>query len=122
MWLSAFVELAKRTRILVLSVHLLFASPGHALTLTEALERARQGDPAYLTAQGGLVVAQERANQAFAGLLPQVNASGNTNYSHRIYTTRTTPSTTFDEKFNSNAAQVNLFGRRCYLRIGARNC
>ena len=108
MRLSAFVGLAKRIRILVLSGSLLFAAPGHALTLTEALERARQGDPAYLTAQGGLVVAQERANQAFAGLLPQVNASGNTNYNHRIYTTRTTPSTTFDEKFNSNAAQVNL--------------
>ena len=79
-----------------------------ALTLSEAVTLARQGDPAYVSAQANLVVAQERANQAFAGLLPQINASGNTNWNHRIYTTQSTPSTTYDDKFNSNAAQVNL--------------
>jgi outer membrane protein len=82
--------------------------PCSALTLSEALTRARQGDPAYLTAQANLTAAQERANQAFAGMLPQVNASGNTNWNHRVYTTQTSPSTTYDEKFNSHAVQLNL--------------
>ena len=86
----------------------LLIQPCHALTLSEALSRARHGDPAFLTAQANLLVAQERANQALAGMLPQVNASGNTNWNHRVYTTRNTPSTTFDEKFNSNSAQLNL--------------
>lgn len=79
-----------------------------ALTLSEALTLARQGDPAYRSAQANLIVAQERANQSFAGLLPQVNASGNTNWNHRVYSTQTTPSTTYDDKFNSNSAQINL--------------
>lgn len=86
----------------------LLIGPCSALTLSEAVTLARQGDPAYLGAQANLAVAQERANQAFAGVLPQVNASGNTNWNHRVYSTQTTPSTTFDEKFNSNGAQVNL--------------
>jgi outer membrane protein len=79
-----------------------------ALTLSEAVTLARQGDPAFLGAQANLAVAQERANQAFAGMLPQINASGNTNWNHRVYTTRTEPSTTYDEKFNSHVAQLNL--------------
>ena len=78
------------------------------MTLSEAVTLARRGDPTYISAQANLAVAQERANQAFAGLLPQINASGNTNSNHRIYTTRSTPSTTYDDKFNSNGAQVNL--------------
>ena len=63
--------------------------PCHALTLSEALARARQGDPTYLTAQANLIAVQERANQAFAGLLPQVNASATANGNHRVYTTQT---------------------------------
>ena len=82
--------------------------PCSALTLSEAVTLARQSDPAYVSAQANLTVAQERANQAFAGLFPQINASGNTNWNHRIYTTRSTPNTTFNDKFNSNGAQINL--------------
>lgn len=82
--------------------------PCHALTLSEALARARQGDPTYLTAQANLIAVLERANQAFAGLLPQVNASATANGNHRVYTTQTTPSTTYDEKFKSDTAQLTL--------------
>lgn len=85
-----------------------FYSTCHALTLTEALALARQSDPGYLTAQANVSVAQQRSKQAFAGMLPQVNASGNTNWNHRIYTTDTSPSATYNEKFPSSAAQVNL--------------
>ena len=80
----------------------------YALTLSEAVQLARQGDPTFLSAQANLVVAQERANQAFANVLPQINASGNTNFNHRIYTTTGATSTTFNDRFNSNSAQVNL--------------
>lgn len=80
----------------------------YALTLSEAVQLARSGDPTFLSAQANLTVAQERANQAFANVLPQINASGNTNFNHRIYTTTNTPSTTFNDRFNSNSAQVNL--------------
>lgn len=66
------------------------------------------GDPAFLSAQANLTVAQERANQAFANVMPQINASGNTNKNHRVYTTSGTFSTTYDEKFNSDSAQINL--------------
>ncbi len=80
----------------------------YALTLSEAVQLARSGDPIFLSAQANLVVAQERANQAFANVLLQINASGNTNSNHRIYTTTGTTSTTFNDRFNSNSAQVNL--------------
>ena len=80
----------------------------HGLTLTEAVQLARRGDPTFLSAQANLTVAQERAHQAFANVLPQINASGNTNFNHRIYTTTGTNSTTFNDRFNSNSAQVNL--------------
>ena len=80
----------------------------YALTLSEAVQLARSGDPTFLSAQANLVVAQERAHQAFANVLPQINASGNTNFNHRIYTTTNSTSTTFNDRFNSNSAQINL--------------
>lgn len=80
----------------------------YALSLSDAVALARSGDPIFLGAQANLAVAQERANQAFANVLPQVNASGSVNANHRVYTTRTTPSTTYDDKFASNSAQINL--------------
>ena len=98
------------SRAICLGIIGLFSHNGFALTLSEAVQLARRGDPAFLSAQANLTVAQERANQAFANVLPQINASGNTNSNRRLYTTTptTTPSTTFDDKFNSNTAQVNL--------------
>lgn len=80
----------------------------YALSLSDAVALARSGDPTFLSAQANLAVARERANQAFANVLPQVNASASANANHRVYTTRTTPSTTYDDKFGSHSAQINL--------------
>jgi len=87
---------------------MLLVQPCQALTLSEALARARQSDPTYLIAQANLIAIEERARQASAGMLPQVNASATTNGNHRVYTTQTTPSTTYDEKFKSDTAQLTL--------------
>lgn len=81
-----------------------------ALTLKEAVELAIGNDPTFLAAQANLNVSRERAAQAVAGLLPQLSASANTIANRRRYTPHTNPppTTTPMERYNSNAAQLNL--------------
>lgn len=81
-----------------------------ALTLKAAVELAQRSDPTFLAAQANLNVSRERAEQAVAGLLPQLNASANSNTNRRNYNQHnplpwiiSTP-----ERYNSHTAQLNL--------------
>lgn len=89
---------------------LTIAAPAGALTLKEAVELALRNDPTFLAAQANLNVSHERAEQAVAGLFPQLTASANTTANRRRYTLRTTPppADVPAERYNSNSAQLNL--------------
>lgn len=81
-----------------------------ALTLKQAVELAMSNDPVFLAAQASLNVSRERARQAVAGLLPQLNASANTTANRRRYAPHTNPPPTNIpmERYNSNAAEIKL--------------
>ncbi len=89
---------------------LLAAQAANALTLKEAVELALLNDPTFLAAQANLNVSRERAEQAVAGIFPQLTASANTIANRRNYTLRSNPPPTFTptEGYNSNSAQLNL--------------
>lgn len=85
-------------------------APVHALTLKEAVELAIGNDPVYLGAQANLNVSRERARQAVAGLLPQLNVSASTTANKRRYAPHTNPppANIPMERYNSNAAEIKL--------------
>src|SRR5512140_3862465 len=89
---------------------LLTVQPATALTLKEAVALAMSNDPTFLAAQANLNVSRERADQAVAGLFPQLTASANTTDNHRRFGLHTNPPQTNvpTEHFNSNSAQLNL--------------
>ncbi len=99
------------TRIsLTLWVALAMSTPVCALTLKEAVELAMHNDPTFLAAQANLNVSRERADQAVAGMLPQLTASISTTDNHRRYTLHSHPPPTNvpTEHYNSSSAQLNL--------------
>jgi outer membrane protein len=103
------LDLTVALRSLLVVVGIVVAAPAWALTLAEAIERARQSDPTYLSAQAGLTASQERSSQALGALLPQVTASGNTTANRRNYETRDNPFIQpADDKYNSKGYQAQL--------------
>jgi outer membrane protein len=96
--------------LIVALVSLLIAQPAHALTLKEAVQLALTNDPTFLAARANLNVSRERAEQAVAGLFPQLTVSANTTANRRKYALRTSPPPTDipAERYNSNSAQLNL--------------
>lgn len=89
---------------------LLVAQAATALTLKEAVELAMSNDPTFLAAQANLNVSRERAEQAVAGLFPQITASASTTSNRRKYALQSNPppTNTPTENYNSNSAQLNL--------------
>jgi len=89
---------------------LLFAQPSSALTFKEAVDLALINDPTFLAAQANLNASREKAQQASAGLFPQLSASANTNFNKRKYNLHTQPPSPQSptERFNSNSTQLNL--------------
>jgi outer membrane protein len=85
------------------------ANVASAQTFGEAVELARNTEPAYLGARANATAAQQRSRVAFAGLLPQVSATASTNTNRRDYTTKTEPFVPQSiDYYNSNNAQLNL--------------
>ena len=86
----------------------LFATGSSAQTFREAVQLARTSEPVYLGVKANAVAAQERSKQAFAGLLPQVNAEASTNANRRDYQTRGSAIPDSIDHYNSNSAQLRL--------------
>ena len=78
------------------------------MSFTEGWALALKNDPTFLSAQATYRASQERSNIAFSALLPQLNISGNTALNDREYVTNGSPTTTDNQKFQSNSAQINL--------------
>lgn len=108
-------------RLCVTLALMLIAFQTHALTLKEAVALALHNDPTFLAAQANLNVSRERADQALAGLFPQLTISASTTDNRRHYAFRTDPTpnnipsgnyssglATPAEHFNSNSAQLNF--------------
>ena len=103
-WLAARCACSLRG-VLFCGIALCSMPSASALTLGEAVALAQQNDPTYLAAQANLNIMRERANQAAAGLLPQLTASASTTDNRRDYgvSNRNTL-----EHYNSHNAQINL--------------
>lgn len=84
------------------------AVSAHALSLTEALFRARLTDPQFLAAKANVAAARKRADQAFGALLPQVSVSASTTANQRSYQVLDAPLPATEDTYNSNNAQLNI--------------
>src|SRR5690348_16388773 len=71
-----------RCKLALLVVACLGASSVHAETLMDAYREARQSDPILQQADAQRRAISENVNQAWAVLLPQINAQGNFSDSH----------------------------------------
>lgn len=84
------------------------ASGASAMTIIEGWALALKNDPTFLSAQATYRATQERSNIAFSALMPQLSISSNAALNDRKYITNGTPTTTDNQKFQSNSAQINL--------------
>lgn len=97
-----------RQQLALMGVFFCAISPTiHAQSLTELMHLMRD-EPTYQSAIADVSAAKARNKQALAALLPQINASANTQANQRAYQTR---NVLFDEekdRYNSHAWQLNL--------------
>lgn len=87
---------------------LLCHGAAHALSLTDALDRAMTSEPTYLGARAEYQSAQARERQAFGALLPQVSASFSMSKSHRLYDTLDSPIPDQRDKYSAHSNQLSL--------------
>lgn len=96
-------------RLICAAFTCLLCSSAWGLSFSEALSLARSNDPTFNIAQYSLVAAQERKEQAFASMLPQLSASANYSRNQRNYDVlESTPSDQEKEYYKSTGTQVNL--------------
>lgn len=87
---------------------LIFSVQGHALSLTDLLDRASNNEPAYLGAKANFQTMQARERQALGALLPQVSASASTSKNYRVYDTLQAMSADERDEFNAHSSQISL--------------
>jgi outer membrane protein len=92
--------------VLLLSPFL--CSIGHAETLSSLLDMARSNEPAYLSAKAAVQAAKARTDQAFGGLLPQINVTASVNINKRNYQTRSSEVAPAQDQYDSNSQQISL--------------
>ncbi|HZX33541.1 MAG TPA: TolC family outer membrane protein [Rhodocyclaceae bacterium] len=95
-------------RSLCLGFAAVFAGSCHGQTLSSLLDLARNSEPTYLGAKTNVAAAKARTDQALGAMLPQLTASGNTNANDRSYHTRGSSVPPAKDRYNSNAATINL--------------
>src|SRR5262245_34157454 len=80
------------------------------MTLTQALELARNNDPEYLGVRAELEATRERAAQARAYSLPQISIRGANNHYNRRYQTLDTlfPVPVSETRYEGYSAQLTL--------------
>lgn len=104
---NAFLNKFRYGRIMLL-VSLFLCSIAHAETLSSLLEMARINEPAYLSAQAAVQAAKARTDQAFGGLLPQINVTASVNVHKRNYQTRSSEVPPAQDQYDSNSEQISL--------------
>jgi outer membrane protein len=80
----------------------------YAETLSTLLDMARSNEPGYLSAKAAVQAAKARTDQAFGGLLPQINVSASVNFNKRSYQTRSPGVQTEQDQFDSDSEQISL--------------
>lgn len=80
----------------------------HAETLSSLLDMARVNEPAYLSAKAAVQAANARTDQAFGGLLPQINVTANVNFNKRKYLTRSSEVPPAQDQYDSDSEQITL--------------
>jgi outer membrane protein len=91
-------------------VHAIFIAQaqGEILTFSSLLERARSGEPGYLSARADVDVADARVGQAFGTMLPQISITGSTHANDRNYETRSSYVPEERDRYNGNSTQISL--------------
>lgn len=89
---------------------LIMLLPGmaQAETLSALLDMARSYEPVYLGAKTAVQAAKARTDQAFGGLLPQINLTASVNYNKRNYKTRSPGVAPAQDQYDSNSQQLSL--------------
>lgn len=98
----------KQTVLCFLLAGCFFGRAGHAETLSYLLELAVSNEPTYLIAMTTVQAANTRADQAFGGLLPQINVSASANYNIRDYETLRSNIPSQQDSYHSDAEQLNF--------------
>jgi outer membrane protein len=80
----------------------------HAETLSSLLDMARTNEPAYLSAKAAVQAAKARTDQAFGGLLPQINVTASVNFNKRNYQTRSSGVPPAQDQYDSDSQQISL--------------
>ena len=86
----------------------LLASPLYAADLVQVYREAQQNDPSFAAAQATLEAGREKMPQARAGLLPNLNLSGNSAWNENEVSFRANPALNANPQFNSNGYQLTL--------------
>ena len=84
------------------------SSTTSAADLVEVFRLAQRADAAYAGARATWAAAQERIPQARAGLLPLISASGSTQVTDRVTTTREEPSQRTTSTFGSSGLSLSV--------------
>jgi outer membrane protein len=102
--------LASGRAICLVGISVIFSAyaQGDPLTFSSLLERARGGEPGYLSARADVDVADARVSQTFGTLLPQVSITGSTHANDRDYKTRSPYVPEEKDRYNGNSAQISL--------------
>lgn len=85
----------------------LFSPSLHAADLMQVYRDAQANDPTFAAARANLDAGQEKTAQGRAGLLPTLNASGNTTWNDNEIK-RHGGETLYSPKYNSNGYQLTL--------------
>lgn len=93
---------------LMLAISPFLCSIVHAETLSYLLDMARINEPAYLSAKAAVQAARARTDQAFGGLLPQINVTANVNFNKRKYLTRSSEVPPAQDQYDSDSEQITL--------------
>ncbi len=98
-----------RSLFLVVAIAVLLASPGASgRGLVDLLDRARTGEPAFLSAGADVDIARARKDVAHAALLPQVSVSAAASKYDRNYHTRLPGFPDADDRYRSASQQLNV--------------
>lgn len=93
----------------VLAAAALLGSPvAWGESLVGLLERARAGEPAFLSAAADVDIASARKSLARAALLPQLSLSATTNEHDRVYQTRLAGFPDAKDRYRGVSQQLNL--------------